>query len=332
MLTETKTLSLDSTVGGMGDIWMRLTALYSIAALAPDLKIQLRVPGSLLRVARQVWPDRLYITSDELPDAIEITHLGLRHLAPRLIFGRHYLSPFHQILTADRRHPSLKHRLNDMFIRAAQIGGNFHVPTAASVNCYQGYHECSGIGELSEIAYEGFLQQARRDFFLTRARMQSLWAPSSRPAWRLIVLPSGTGHQIMPWDWALANLPDATYVFFERDAYKVEFKERGLRMVEFDSVESLIALASKARFALVTDSFPSHPLQAYAAATVVALSQQPRSRIVHPAFDGPVIDSRAPCCPCANRARGVGRCDAGFDICTTWSKRDYTRDLLAAVL
>jgi len=320
-------IALDSMVGGMGDIWMRLSAIYTLAALVPDRKIQLRIPKSLVRIAQQVWPDRFLITDSTLSNPIEITHLGIRHIAGRLITGGQFLTPFYQIQRADRKVTSFKHRLNDILVQTAKLGADFFIPTAASVNCYQGYHECSAIKVFSKVPYDKFLAQAAEDFVITRSRMQTLWPKSETPTWRVVVLPSGTGHQVMPPDWARDNLPDATYVFFGRDSYKAEFASRGLRIEEFDSVDSLLKIAAQARFAVVTDSFPSHPLQTYSAATVVALSQQPRSRIVHPAFDGPVVQSRAECCPCANRARGIGRCDAGLDFCTTWSNFQYRQEL-----
>jgi hypothetical protein len=324
-----ETLALDSMVGGLGDIWMRLSAIYTLAALAPASNIQLRIPKSLVRVAQQIWPDRFLITDQPLPEAIEITHLGIRHIARRMVAGQQFLSPFYQIQRADRKASSLKHRLNEVLIQAAKLGGDYLIPTAASVNTYQGYHECSAIRTFSEIPYDVFCAQAAEDFVATRIRLQALWPKSENPSWRVIVLPSGTGHQIMPPDWARVILPEATYVFFAGDQFKTEFASRGLQIVEFDDVASLLQIAAQATYAVVTDSFPSHPLQAYSAATIVALSQQPRSRIVHPAFDGQIIHSRAECCPCANRARGIGRCDAGLDYCTTWSHHLYQQDLLS---
>jgi hypothetical protein len=136
----------------------------------------------------------------------------------------------------------------------------------------------------------------------------------------------------MPPNWARAHLPEATYAFFARDEYKKEFLSKGLRVIEFDSLESLLTISSQAEVAVVTDSFPSHPLQAYASSTIVALSQQPQERIVHPTFDGGVVHSKAPCCPCANRARGNGKCDAGLEVCTTWSDKQYTQELLASLV
>jgi hypothetical protein len=326
-----KMIALDSTVGGMGDIWMRLNALYSLAALHPAGEIQLRIPKSLVQVAQLVWPDRLQITNESIPGAIEITHLGIRHLACRLLRGHRFLTPFYQIHRADRKTTTLKQQLNDILIYITQAGGRFHVPTASSVNYYQGFHEFSAIKELSAIPYKVFLQQAANDFAVTRARMEALWPKEETPRWRTIVLPSGTAHQIMPPGWARANLPEATFVFFAQDPFKAEFVKRGFQIVEFDSVERLLEIAAQAQFAVVTDSFPSHPLQNYSSSTVVALSQQPPSRIVHPAFEGRVIHSKAPCSPCGNRARGFGKCAAGFEFCTTWSDNEYTQELLTTV-
>jgi hypothetical protein len=326
-----KELSLDSTVGGLGDVWMRLTALHSLSALVSGRKIQLRIPKSLVNVAQHVWPDRFLSTSDPLPGAIEITHLGLRHLLPRLLTGHQFLNPFYQILRADRKSRTPKHLLNEVLIQGANALGVMHVPTAASVECYQGYHEFSAVPEFRAVPYPSFLEQVTKDFPITRARMRKLWPTESPATWRVLVLPSGTGHQIMPPDWARTHLSDATFAFFKSDTYKNEFLEQGLQVAEFGSVEGLLKLAAQAQVAVVTDSFPSHPLQAYSAATVVALSQQPRLRIVHPAFDGRIIHSKAECTPCANLARGAGPCAAGLQFCTTWSHKFYTRELLASL-
>jgi hypothetical protein len=246
--------------------------------------------------------------------------------------GQRFLSPFYQIVRADRKCTNLKQRLNDVCIRAAKGSGAFLVPEAASVNCYQGYHELSAISEFSEVPYPLFVEQAREDFSQVRQRMHSLWPKCDKPTWPVIVLPSGTGHQVMPPEWACANLPGATYVFFARDAYKTQFSNRGLQIEEFDSLAGLIEVSAQAKVAVVTDSFPSHPLQAYSSSTIAALSQQPQTRIIHPAFDGQVIHSKAKCCPCANRARGVGVCEAGFDVCSTWSDQRYTQELLAVLV
>jgi hypothetical protein len=148
--------------------------------------------------------------------------------------GERFLTPFYEILRADRKATNLKHRLNHVLTQAAKGTGSFLVPNSASVNCYQGYHELSAVSELSAVTYHLFVEQAQQDFFRVRERLQARWPKNERPKWKVLVLPSGTGHQIMPPNWARAHLPEATYAFFVRDEYKNEFLSKGLRVVEFD--------------------------------------------------------------------------------------------------
>jgi hypothetical protein len=329
-----RTLTLDSTVGGMGDIWMRLTALYSLAALRPELAIRVRIPNSVLAVARIVWPDRFTITDQKLPGAIQITHLGLRHLWQRMCTGEKFLAPFFQIQQADRKKTKLKHFINTFLIHSVRATPALYLPTRQTVSHYQGFHEFSALPEFSDLTNEDFRQQAALDFLPTRQRLRKLRPKAMHPKWNVIVFPSGTAHQVMPPTWAKEHLPEAIYAFFYQDYFLTDFKRLSLETVTFNSVESLLKMASFAEKLVVTDSFPSHPTQAYTADTVVALSQQPRSRIVHPCFDGVVVDSQANCCPCANRARGArgySRCEAGKDFCVTWSHPAYTQTLLASI-
>ena len=81
-----------------------------------------------------------------------------------------------------------------------------------------------------------------------------------------------------------------------------------------------------ARRILCTDSFPSHLWQIQAANVLLLMSQQIPSHVVHPGFPrAQILVSRAPCCPCLNRARGPNHapCDMGHATCVTWDDGEY---------
>lgn len=322
-------LDLDSTVGGLGDIWMRLVALYSLAALNPNVGVRFRLPQPLLTAARAAFPDRFELTSSPLPGAYQFTHLGLRHLFFKVLQGERFASPFIRILQSERKQTRFKDSLNDRAFALLETTRRIKQPPLATVAAYQGFHELSMFGELSA-AYPEFVGQAKRDLPGIRSRLQRQWPGTHHPAFATLVFPGGSAHQIMPPLWAKANLPAATFAFFASDPSRSEFEALGLASRTFKSTEDLLQLLAAAKRTLVTDSFPSHVAQTYTSAATVMLTEQVTARTVHPAFEGSVVPTTAPCAPCKHIAQSFGRCEAGHEYCVTWLKPEYTNALLAA--
>jgi hypothetical protein len=324
--SKQETLSLDCRVGGFGDIWMRLSALYSLTALVPGLEVYVAVPDAMLATVRIAWPDRWECGTSASPDSIQFNHLGILHVFPMLIKGRKFISPSVRIIRKDRKSVGVKHKLNDFLVDVLNQTNLVRVPPRDNVDTYQGFHEFTAIQPFCSIPYNRFVEKARMDFAFVRQRLHAA-SPAETPDIGCLVFPSGTGHQIMPPDWAKKHLQSSTFAFFLKDTLQKPYREFGLNVTEFGSIEELLILAGRARTIIATDSFPSHVCQSYTDSTVVALTQQPRTRIVHPAFDGTVVDSVAPCFPCLNMSRAFGSCARGRNYCLTWNDELYTRDV-----
>jgi hypothetical protein len=325
-----KILALDSTMGGLGDIWMRLTALYSLAALNSCVFIKLSIPKHLLAVAKIAFPDRLELDTIPFKGAYEFNHLGLRHLLPKIMQGERFACPFTRILQTERKHTKAKDVLNDALFTLVSATRRIKQPTVSSVRTYQGFHELSMFPEL-RASYPEFVTQTKHDALEIQKRLHLHWPKCNPPEFDILVFPGGSAHQIMPPAWAKANLPKATFAFFAGDPFQLEFEALGLTTQNFKSTEDLILLIAAAGWILVTDSFPSHVAQSYTASATLMLTEQVPPRTIYPAFEGSVVQTAAPCAPCKHIVRGFSRCEAGHDFCTTWSDKKYTKELLATV-
>lgn len=326
-----KTLALDSTVGGLGDIWMRLIALYSLAGINGEVGPRIRIPKNLLDMAKIAFPDRIEIESAPIHSAYQFSHLGLRHLLPRVMKGERFACPFTRILQAERKKTGMKDVVNDILFELASAVGKIKQPTISTVQTYQGFHEFSMFPEL-RAPYSVFMTQASRDFLEIRARLIQHWPKCKDSKFDVLVFPGGSAHQIMPPSWAKMNLPLATYAFFAGDVLQSEFEALELPTQSFGSAEELLDLASAAIKILVTDSFPSHIIQTYTAAATVLLTEQVPPRTVHPAFDGIIVPTAATCAPCKHIARGHGSCAAGHEFCITWSDPSHAKAVLATTI
>jgi hypothetical protein len=324
-------LALDSTVGGLGDIWMRLTALYSLAALNPGVILRFRIPKDLVAAARIAFHDRLDLDSTPLKGAYQFSHLGLRHLLPKILQGERFACPFTRILQAERKRTNVKDFINDNLFTLASATRRVKQPTVSSIRTYQGFHELSMFPEL-RASYSEFIAQMRRDFLEIRARLLHHLPQRKQPADDVMVFPGGSAHQVMPPAWAKSNLPKSMFAFFAGDPFLMEFDALGLHTKQFKSPEELLLLVAAARWIVVTDSFPSHIVQSYTGSATVMLTEQVPPRTIHPAFDGLVVQTTAPCAPCKHIARGFGPCESGREFCVTWSDRSYTEALLATVV
>jgi len=327
---DLKELALDSTVGGLGDVWMRLTALYSLAALNPNVIIRIKIPEHLQATANIAFPDRLELVTIPLKGAYQFSHLGLRHLLPKILKGERFVCPFIRIMQTERKQTKLKDVVNDTLFTLAGATRRIRQPTVSSVQTYQGFHELSMFKEL-RVSYPEFITQMKQDLLEIRTRLRCRWPKRKQFQFDALVFPGGSAHQIMPPAWAKSYLPKATFAFFESDPFKLEFEAMGLQTQHFNSTEELLFLVAAARWILVTDSFPSHIAQSYTASTTVMLTEQVPPRTIHPAFDGSIVQTSAPCAPCKHIARGFCRCEAGHEFCVTWSDRAYTEAVITTI-
>ena len=55
-------VAVDSRIGGLGDVWMRLIALYALAALRPQVRVSICVVPALLAGPRSGGPVARFVT------------------------------------------------------------------------------------------------------------------------------------------------------------------------------------------------------------------------------------------------------------------------------
>jgi hypothetical protein len=238
--------------------------------------------------------------------------------------------PFHWLMRANRKTTTLKHRLNDIAVVTAARAGLVRLTDPAKVRDYQGYMELAALSPFCDVSFKDFCRQALLDLSELQQRLKEIGVPLGSGNFDTVVYPSGSAHQVMPPEWASQHLPQAAYAFHQHDSYADRFESRGLNVIRFASPEELFRSGIGARRILCTDSFPSHFWQVQATNVVLLMTQQVRSSVVHPAFpDSQIVVSRAPCCPCQNRARGAGNepCDMGHSICLTWQDSGYIASL-----
>jgi hypothetical protein len=317
---------IDSRGAGLGDAWMRLAALYSLAALRPSTRHTLLVTPALVSLARDVFGARCAIATEGQSD-VRYTHLGLRHALGQLLTGARLVFPFYWLMRAQRRRTTIKDRLNDAAILAASTTRRIVLPAHEHIDTYQGYMELQALRPFRAVRPREFAEQARRDLPYLQSRLRRRFGMAAGKG--VLVFPSGTAHQVMPPGWAARHLGGAVFAFHASDPYAEGFSARGLRVARFTTPEEMLQLGHAARRIFVTDSFPSHLWQCAGDGVVVLLSQQPRTRVVHPGFpDEQVVASRASCCPCRNRDRGNHLlCDTGREYCSTWESADYAHEV-----
>ena len=321
---------MDSRSGGLGDVWMRLHALYALAALVPEVRIKVALSPALFEIAEAAFAGRLSINRQPAAGAFTFTHLGIRNIAMGLLRGTRFVNPFQSIIARDRRVSDFKSRLNDAFFRLLAATGRLVLTDVHTMETYHGWLQISGLPYARSCAPERAVEQMSRDLPEVRARLRTM--VPEKPGRDRVVFPGGTSFQIMPLAVALGHFSDAAFAFHVSDDYQAHFRSAGLNVILFETPLTMLAIASQACRVICTDSFPSHLLQTYSSRTVLALSHYPRRRIVHPGFDGVVVDSTATCCPCVTRARADGgRCPAGYAFCSTWNDQHYLATLSRAV-
>ena len=328
-------VSLDLRIGGNGDNWMRLTSLYTAAALRPNLKIECVLPKMFGALAPLVLGDRLDFIGSPGASTLTYTNRGLKDLLQETLRGRRFVVPYHRVVIVDWAKNSLKDRCNVAFFSLLNRTNRIQLPPWESLKLYQGYLEIVSVAALRDISWEEWLAQGEKDFDVIFERMSG--EIPTTPGWSVpaevrdgaTVFPSGTGHQFMPVEWAQQHLPNAYYCFYKKDAEQEKYREAGLKIVNFhEEPGDVIALSRASRWSVSTDSFASHLLQFSTERVTLSLAEFPRWRTVTPFFRGVIADSAAPCCPCPHLERSsFPLCKAGHRQCVTWDDVAYTKTI-----
>ncbi|WP_411826047.1 hypothetical protein [Luteolibacter sp. AS25] len=328
-------MKVDISIGGLGDVWMRLAAFYSAVALTSDEKLGVIVPAKVLDFAKYVFSDRLEISSEPDSSAIEFVTLGIKDLARPILSGKRFAAPYARAVIRDRKSESLKQKLNAKLYFLANELGLIQVAPWDAIDEYQGFLEVTTLNVFKGISKEEFYDQVALDFPKLREKLMADALPISEEltipshlAEKTIVFPTGTSRQFMPAWWAKKHMPEAVFAFFFKDPDIKEFLEAGLETVHFYTEPGdVVALAKSARWAVSTDSFPSHLLQFSITNATILLTELARKRIVSPCFTGRVVESMAPCHPCLKMARGSEPlCQAGYVDCLNWSNPVYSSE------
>ena len=333
-------LSIDSSKGGNGDVWMRLVGFYAMATLLPEVEIRLKLSPVFHNLAPFVFGDRLKFESELTKTDLYYTHLGIKDLMPQLLKGQRFISPYQRAVAQDRKRNSLKDRLNLKLFDLADFMGVIQLPHRDFISKYQAYLDVIGIKKLRVIGYADLIEQVERDLPEIMNKLKSTKLPSSPElvlpdnlSKKVCVFPTGTGRQFVPVNWAKQYLPEAYYCFFHKDPDQEAYAQAGLKILPFyKEPGDIIKIAQTAHWAVSTDSFPSHLLQTATTRTTIALTVFKNGRTVSPAFRGKVIDSLAPCAPCIHLdKRNHPRCAAGFTECLNWKNPVYTDALLQSI-
>ncbi|MEJ7560464.1 MAG: hypothetical protein WKF66_19300 [Pedobacter sp.] len=333
-------ITIDSTKGGNGDVWMRLVSFYAFAKLLPGLKFRICVPAFLRDLAEFTFGDRLTIVSDFQGKVdLTYTHLGIKDLLKPILGGQRFISPYQRSVIKDKKKKELKDRINTIIFDIADFFGFVQLPDSKYITFYQGYLDVIGIKKLRSVNYERYLEQLLADYpLLVQKQMgnlpvsEELTIPDNLPQ-SILVYPTGTSRQFVPMWWAVKYMPDAYYAFFFKDPDLLEFANAGLKVIAFyKEPGDIIRLSQVARWTMSTDSFPSHLLQYATANCTLVLTEVLKSRIVSPVFKGKVVNSLAPCHPCLHMARNLHPlCAAGFKECLNWRNPVYTHDIVNSV-
>jgi hypothetical protein len=325
-------LRIDFRVAGLGDAWMRLMALSTLARIRGRERHVVYPPPVLVPLARRIFQGTFDIEAGG-PADIEMSHLGLRHLLPGMLRGKRYYSPFYWTLRETRNAFTVKDKINDFGFLIAGATTRLSRPRRRYVFEYQGFMEMQGLRPFRDVTLEEYLGQAQIDFDAIHARVLHEFPPHNlRP--RIVVFPSGSAHQIMPPDFAARLFAAAGFAFHEKDSFSKEYERAGLNVVRFgDPPEEICQLIASASAVFTTDSFPSHLAQMWKDRTTVLLTEMKARMTVHPGFPASrVVASRAECHPCRHLARTGPdhRCPAGRVFCMTWENPEYISQVSSA--
>jgi len=338
---QRKTIKIDSSNGGNGDVWMRLVSFYSVATLLPDYSISLIVPPIFKSISEIVFGDRLTILTGNgySKGTLIYTNLGMKDLIKPILKGRKFISPYQRAVIFDKKTKKIKDYINIILFKIAGYFGRVLVPELKWIPFYQGFLDIVAIEKINRIDYKLFEKQLKADSDLLLKKLSSkipispdLLVPSDLISSNL-VFPTGTSRQFIPVWWALKYLPDAYYAFYYKDKDADEFIKVGLKIIFFyNEPGDIIFLSKNAKWTITTDSFPSHLLQYSSKTTTILLTEVLKSRIISPSFNGGVVNSLAPCHPCLHKARKIHPlCDAGYRECLNWNITKYTGEVFKLI-
>lgn len=307
---------------------MRMTVLYSLAKLLPDLEIHILTQDHQRNIYRHLFADRIHLP-DELtrPDYAYEAHW----IKDKIRNRQKMIVPYFRLSYARTRHKTFKKRFRYLVFSILCLTGWIKAPSAKYNHTYSGYLQVCALDHFSSISYEQVVEQLKKDHPILRQKLHELHPPSPEPGVALLVFPGGSSHQQMPEHWAKEHLPHATFAIHSSNTCDElnKYQSLGLNTVTFTNTSELLKLMSNARQILSTDSFTSHLCQVYAPTSIIALTQQLPYLIINPAFEGTYIESQAPCCPCVDIGRFEGKlCMAGRVSCVTWENKIYNQTLL----
>jgi hypothetical protein len=328
-------ISIDSTVGGNGDVWMRLVSLYVISVLKPEFQFYIKIPSFIIRLAEFTFGDRLVIVSDPtFMCDYSFTSLGIKDLIKGIVKGKKFISPYARSVIHDKKTKELKDSINLVLYTLIDKLGYIQVPDNRWIEVYQGYLDIIGLKKIRSVSYDSYLKQLERDYPLILLKLQSDLIPIS-PELKFpidieentVVFPTGTSRQFIPVWWAKKNIPDAYFAFFYKDKEADEFIANGLKTVYFyKEPGDIIALSKAAKKTLSTDSFPSHLLQYATENSIITITEVLKSRIIAPVFRGQVVDNQVSCHPCLHIIKSLN-CAAGHKECLNWKNALYTEEI-----
>lgn len=326
-------MRIDFRVAGLGDAWMRLMALSTLARIRERERHAVYPPPVLVPLARRIFEGFFDVEAGG-PADIEMSHLGLRHLLPGMLHGKRYYSPFYWILRETRTSFTIKDKINDLGFLLAIATTRLSRPRRECVYEYQGFMEMQGLPPFRDVSLEEYLSEAQFDFDCIHTRVLEAFGPRDSRQ-RTVVFPSGAAHQIMPPEFAAKVLPFADFAFHAKDSFAKEYDQAGLKVVRFGNPpEEICELIASSSSVLCTDSFPSHLAQMWKDKTTVLMTEMKASMTVHPSFPASrVVASQAECHPCRHLTRTGPdhRCPAGRIFCVTWEKPDYMAQIASAV-
>lgn len=215
-------ISIDSTAGGNGDIWMRLVSFYVLSGLKRKFEFRIIIPVFLRNLAEHTFGDRLTIVKDDSKSEYHFTNLGIKDLLKGILSGKKYISPYHRSVIHDKKKKGVKDYTNILIFNLADWFGFVQVPKWKWIDAYQGYLDIIGIKKIRAITYEEYQKQLITDYPQILSRLNrnipispELQIPEDMKD-NVIVFPTGTSRQFIPVWWAKEKLPYAYYAFFLR--------------------------------------------------------------------------------------------------------------------
>ncbi|SEQ51414.1 hypothetical protein [Neolewinella agarilytica] len=339
-MANSKTLRIDISEGGNGDMWMRMASFYAMAKICGEIKFELFVPGFMQNLANYTFNDRLTFLEEKDNCDIRFTSLGLKHMATGIRKGKSYIAPYHRSVITDKGSRTVKDQLNIALHNVGQVLGKIHLPPWEVINDYQGYMDIIGLKVLRGVTYEAYLHQMESDYHEHVEKLRAAAMPTSPELTfpddiqkSTVVFPNGTSRQFIPVWWAKKHLPEAYYAFFIKDTYATEFQKANLKVVYYYSEPGdIVALSHRSNWTISTDSFSSHLLQYSTERCTITTTEVLASRIITPVYRGKVVDAVAPCHPCLKMERKAHpTCMAGYADCLNWKSEVYSQNILQSI-